>query len=940
MRDVTKQSEPDENRSKESLLQELEDLRQRERQLRAVIDNCPVPLFLKDTEGRYLLVNKEYQKWYHTSEADILGGSLELVLSPEQVEVARARDRKVLETRRSDDRELDLTFPDGVTRRSIGTKFPVIDDADDLIGLGGVRIDVTALRAAEAALEKAHGELEQRVKDRTRDLSVEVQNHKKTSEALRESETQLREITDSLPVLIAYLDVDMRYRMINKTGAQWYGKPVADVIGMSPEDIFGPQQEHWGEQMGVAFGGQETTYERRLTYPDGATRDVRAVYVPHTSSNGQVNGIFALIEDISEHKVAERALQTSEERFRNFFELPLIGSAIYTVPDKKWIAINDAFCEMLGYNQDEFSTLTWLDITHPDDRAENLALYEAAISDAGKDSYSMDKRFIRKDGEIVFATIVAHTVRDENGEPVYNLLSVRDTTQQKEAERSQRENDILLHSIIDNAPALVSLKDLDGRYLLVNEAFARSRQSTPEKLVGKTTHTQSRQEHATAVDAHQRMVIETGMAITEERDTFLPNGERHQGLVTKFPIFDENGNITRVGSFGADISKIKEAETNLRNSERRFRDFAEATSDSFWEMDANLHFSNNTLMQDSVHATADEIIGKTRWEVAGADALNDPHWSAHRQDMEAHLPFRNFEYWIDDKAGNARCISISGVPQFEDSGAFLGYRGGAMDVTNLKKAETAVRAALEDARESDKAKQDFLANMSHELRTPLNAIMGFSEVLQMEFFGPLNNARYLDYVNDISQSANHLLDLVNDILDLSKIEAGKLELSFTDIDLTAVAATAVRELTGQMRKKSQHFSMNIDQDAATIHADGAAIRQMLTNLLSNAMKFTPENGDITLSVGLTAQDFVRITVSDSGVGIPQSDIEKVLSPFGQSGDMEVAREGGTGLGLPIVTALVKLHKGTLEIESAVGVGTQVHITLPMIPETAASDHDC
>jgi two-component system cell cycle sensor histidine kinase PleC len=384
------------------------------------------------------------------------------------------------------------------------------------------------------------------------------------------------------------------------------------------------------------------------------------------------------------------------------------------------------------------------------------------------------------------------------------------------------------------------------------------------------------------------------------------------------------------GSAGlrVDVTESRRLEAALRESESRFRDFAEATSDSFWEMDANLCFSNTTLMQDSIHSTTTELIGNTRWGAVGADAQNDPHWSAHRQDMEAHRPFRNFEYWLDDKAGNARCISISGVPQFDDSGVFLGYRGGAMDVTNLKKAEESVRAALEDAREADKAKQDFLANMSHELRTPLNAIMGFSEVMQMEFFGPLNNARYLDYVNDISQSANHLLVLVNDILDLSKIEAGKLELSFADIDLAAVASAAVRELEGSMRKKSQHFSMDIDRNAATIHADGSAVRQMLTNLLSNAMKFTPENGDISLSVGMAGPDMVKITVADSGVGIPKSDIDKVLSPFGQSGDIKLAREGGTGLGLPIVAALAKLHDGTLEIDSKVGTGTQVHITLP------------
>jgi signal transduction histidine kinase len=209
----------------------------------------------------------------------------------------------------------------------------------------------------------------------------------------------------------------------------------------------------------------------------------------------------------------------------------------------------------------------------------------------------------------------------------------------------------------------------------------------------------------------------------------------------------------------------------------------------------------------------------------------------------------------------------------------------------------------------------------------------------LQLFGPLGNNRYLDYAHDISRSAQHLLELINDVLDISKIEAGKHELSITGIDLAVIATEAVRELQGQMREKSLHFNFDVDRNAASIRADGTAIRQMLTNLLSNAVKFTPENGDIMLSITTVKSGTVKITISDTGIGIPEEDIEKVLTPFGQSGDIELAREGGTGLGLPIVNALAKLHGGTFDIESVIGVGTQAHITLPRTPDPGSAEAD-
>jgi two-component system cell cycle sensor histidine kinase PleC len=261
-------------------------------------------------------------------------------------------------------------------------------------------------------------------------------------------------------------------------------------------------------------------------------------------------------------------------------------------------------------------------------------------------------------------------------------------------------------------------------------------------------------------------------------------------------------------------------------------------------------------------------------------------------------------------------------PAYQTDGELMGI--GIISVNN-----TDLRKALDDAHKANKTKQDFLANMSHELRTPLNAIMGFSEVMEMQILGPIANDRYLSYAHDISQSARHLLDLINDILDISKIEAGTHELVYSDVNISEIVDASVRVVHGQMDQKRHQFKLEIDPSVSHITADPSALRQILVNLLSNATKFTPEDGTIKLEITPHSDDGILcIRISDTGIGIPKDDIAKIVTPFTQSGNIEFAGEGGTGLGLSIVDALVRLHGGVLDIESEMNKGTRVSLCLP------------
>jgi two-component system cell cycle sensor histidine kinase PleC len=226
------------------------------------------------------------------------------------------------------------------------------------------------------------------------------------------------------------------------------------------------------------------------------------------------------------------------------------------------------------------------------------------------------------------------------------------------------------------------------------------------------------------------------------------------------------------------------------------------------------------------------------------------------------------------------------------------------------------------------AKSRFLATMSHELRTPLNAILGFSEVMKGEMLGPIRNGNYREYAANIHDSGRHLLQLINEVLDLSRIEAGRYELQETPVRLASVAEDCLRLLNLRAESKGLHLALVAGKGLEPLWADERAIRQICLNLLSNALKFTPCGGEITVTVGATPEGGQTLVVKDTGPGIPKEEIPRVMQAFGQGSLAHETAEGGTGLGLPIVQSLVRLHGGTFRLRSVLRKGTEAVIWLP------------
>jgi PAS domain S-box-containing protein len=253
------------------------------------------------------------------------------------------------------------------------------------------------------------------------------------------------------------------------------------------------------------------------------------------------------------------------------------------------------------------------------------------------------------------------------------------------------------------------------------------------------------------------------------------------------------------------------------------------------------------------------------------------------------------------------------------------------DVTQRYQEEQELILAKEQAEAASRSKSEFLANMSHELRTPLNAIIGFSSLMHSEIFGSLGHEKYREYVGDIKESGDHLLSIINDILDLSKIEAGQFQLFESKMSLSKMFVSALRIVRGRLEAEKIVLIDDIPDDLPTLYGDERALKQVVMNVLSNAMKFTPERGSVRLSCHYDAviQDFpIVIQCADTGVGMREEDIAKALKPFTQIDNSYARRHDGTGLGLPLVQKLIEMHQGKLHIKSAPGEGTTVSLFLP------------
>ncbi len=391
-----------------------------------------------------------------------------------------------------------------------------------------------------------------------------------------------------------------------------------------------------------------------------------------------------------------------------------------------------------------------------------------------------------------------------------------------------------------------------------------------------------------------------------------------------------------------EISERRQIEQELRKSEERFRDIAESASDWFWEMGPDLRF---TYMSDkaiiSTGFQPGDIIGKTRMELVPTERMiaEGDKWREHSAMLQRHESFQGFEYHITNRDGEDRVFRISGKPIIDGkTGEFLGYRGAGRDVTKSHLQQEELHQAMEQAENASQAKSEFLSSMSHELRTPLNGILGFAQLLMMPNVSNLTD-KQKEFASQIVKAGQHLLDLINEILDLAKIEARKV-----DVSLEAVAPSVVmHDVTELIKGLAEDYGITVQDDVAgrelpPVYADFTRLKQVLVNLGSNAVKYNSTDGVVTFDCRIcTDENMVEFSVADTGQGIPPDEVEQLFQPFNRLG-AEFSDVEGTGIGLTITHQLVELMDGKLGVESTVGSGSRFWVRMPLYEEQQQNEN--
>ena len=534
-------------------------------------------------------------------------------------------------------------------------------------------------------------------------------------------------------------------------------------------------------------------------------------------------------------------------------------------------------------------------------------------------------------------------------------------------------------TVVDNMPAIVLLRDIDGKFILINHEYEEFYGLSSDDVRGKTL---AEVAALTELDpetnmAHDREVIEKNQAVEHEL-TLRRGGREHVFTSVKFPIADHTGNIVAVGGIELDITERKRDEAELAKladeiaaNEVRFRSLFEDSPLSLWEQDySRVRIALDEIMQSGVtdlrahfrehpglavemaaliqvvdvnQATLDLHRASTKDELLGSlgailGEASDPELGEQLATLvEGHHKFESETvlYRLNGETGVC-VVSGSIAPGSEESWSKVFV--SVIDITDRKDMERLLEEAMRSAEEANQAKSTFLANMSHELRTPMNAIIGYSEMLSED----AEDEGYEELVPDlerINSAGKHLLSLINDVLDLSKIEAGHMDLFTETFDLGRTLHEVVTTALPMIVKNGNEVVEDYGDDLGEMHADLTKVRQALFNLISNAAKFT-RDGTITLRARRVSRDgepWISMAVTDTGIGIPEDKLDLVFEEFAQVDDSTTRDFGGTGLGLSLTRQICRMMGGKITVTSELGVGSTFKIDLPAIVEKAADD---
>ncbi len=749
---------------------------------------------------------------------------------------------------------------------------------------------------------------------------------------LVKSERQLRLFIEHAPAALAMFDKGMRYLAVSQRWITDYALgSESEALGRCHYDVFPEIPARWKAIHKRAIGGEvvkadEDLFERL----DGTSQWLRWEVRPWFDSDDEVGGIVIFSEDITALKQANAAAIEKERMYRALFEYMQLGLIIF---DENGLCLNanPCACQMLGYRQDEMAGLRATDIAAASDSAQ---VRQALLQLRRGEEYSQIWLLHRKDGSQFYAEVSATTLPDGR---VMGVM--RDISERLRSEKALHESQVRLRTLMDTLPDLVWAKDPEGAYLFCNRRFERLYGAREAEIMGKTDYEFVDKDIAEAFRANDAAAIEAGRpCVNEERVTYRDDGHEEDVETIKTAVYDASDRLIGVLGIARDISQRKRSEAELR----KLAQVVEQSPESIVITDdkAQIEYVNQAFV-DNTGYERQEIIGHNpRFLQSGRTPAET--YTAMWQALVDGSSWSG-EFYNRRKDGSEFVEVAIITPIRTPDSVVTHYVAIKEDVTEKKRLARELdshRLHLEElvqertlqlaeaqqrAEAANEAKSTFLANMSHEIRTPMNAIVGLTHLLQRDHPSEQQSLR----LAKIDAAGRHLLSIINDILDLSKIEAGKMVIEEADFHLDAIFDHIKSLLREQAVGKGLH--MHVDGNAVPhwLRGDPTRLRQALMNFAANAIKFT-EQGHIYLRAKKLEESddgiLVRFEVEDTGIGIAADKLQGLFEAFQQADISTTRTHGGTGLGLAITRRLARLMGGDAGAESQLGKGSRFWFT--------------
>ena len=777
-------------------------------------------------------------------------------------------------------------------------------------------------------------------------IFYDITKQKNIERSLKESEEKYRIIFEKSHDAILLID-NNRFSDCNESTLKMFGCATKDEFLTRHPSNFSPERQPDGRlSYEKAEEMMAITYEKGLNKFEWLHRRINGeeffveVWLTAIPFDDKFI-IHTVLRDLTKRKYSEQALKQSEERLELAMRVSNDGIWDWRLDDDS-VLFSSSYYTMIGYEPNEFPSSfdAWRERVHPDD----LGFSKTALSEyigGTSQTYDVEFRFLCKNQNYIWIRARGQIVSyDDNGKPLRIVGTHSNMDEHHKISEKLHESELLKKNILRAIPDLIWLKNIEGVYLACNPVFERVLGETEVNIIGQTDSGFSDKKLAKIFCQDDKRAIEMDLPIIDEQWLTFKDTDR-KGLfeITKMPLKTDEGKLLGVLGIAHNITKSKQKESELEELNTRLEKISSRIPGMVYQYKL---FEDGTSscpyasegIREIYHISPEDV----KRDASNLFSLIHPSdltkFIASSNKASKNLEPWQHEYRVMHKNGVIRWLAGNAIPEpkLEDDNSRL-WHGFITDITERKENEQKLIQTQHLAETANKAKSEFLANMSHEIRTPMNAILGFTEILQrLE-----SDSKKSHYIETIQKSGHTLLNIINDILDLSKIESGKMELQYAAVSISSLFTELYNLFSQRIQDKGLVFEYFIDEKIpSSLILDEARLRQVLINLIGNSIKFT-HSGVIKLKVMLqsigeasTTHVNLKFIISDNGIGIPKEQQAQIFSAFTQVKKQKEALYGGTGLGLAITQRIMELMKGTISVTSKVGQGTTFNLCIPEV----------